>query len=146
MAQSLETNKLFAYLLGTLGESQKEDLEAAFFGNDEQFELLLAAEDDLIDAYVRGSLSPADRQAFEKNFLTTPERKQRLEFARTLHSHVQANPPQVEAKLPWWKTFLAFSPTTQTLIQAAESPRPFRAFSRASPCGSLPESRPAANP
>ena len=119
MAQALETSKLFSYLLGTMGESQKEDLEQAFFANDDQFELLLAAEDDLIDGYVRGSLSPADRQAFEKNFLTTPERRQRLEFARTLFTHVQANPPKVEARVPWWKAFFSFSPTAQLAMGAA---------------------------
>jgi hypothetical protein len=45
---------------------------------------VLAVEDELIDDYVRGELSPDQRERFEKFFLKSKERRQKVAFARTL--------------------------------------------------------------
>jgi hypothetical protein len=63
---------------------------------------LEAAEADLIDAYVRGGLSPSERRAFERRFLASPQRRTKVEFARAL-SKVTSESKPVEAQP---KTFL----------------------------------------
>ena len=49
------------------------------------FEELVAAENDLIDSYVRGSLEDEERRAFEAEFLKSPERRERVAFADSLN-------------------------------------------------------------
>src|SRR5262249_1417429 len=41
-------------------------------------------ENDLIDDYVRGQLELEQRELFERNFLSSPEQRKRVEIARTL--------------------------------------------------------------
>ena len=70
------------FLLGDTSEAERERLEAEIFSDENAFEEMLAAEDDLIDAYVRGELSESERQEFEKRFLTSAEARERVHFAR----------------------------------------------------------------
>jgi anti-sigma factor RsiW len=72
------------YLLGQLPEEEQAELERRYLDDDTLFEELLATEDDLRDAYVRGELSRPDREAFEQRLLTALHQKQEQEFARTL--------------------------------------------------------------
>ena len=72
------------YLLGQLPQEEQAELERRYLADDTLFEELLAIEDDLRDAYVRGELSRPDREAFEQRLLTAPSQKQEQEFARTL--------------------------------------------------------------
>lgn len=85
MAQQINNEKLlFRYLLGGASEQERTRIEEDYFADDNSFELMLAAEDDLIDAYISGELSPHERKLFEAKLLTTPRRRQRVEFARGL--------------------------------------------------------------
>lgn len=52
------------------------------------YEELLILEDELIDRYVRGQMSEADRASFEKYFLQSSEHRQKLRFARSLSKYV----------------------------------------------------------
>ncbi len=74
----------FQHLLGLSSEAERERLESEFFDDDDAFQKMLTAEDDLIDAYARGELSAKERKAFEKRFLTTPHGRERVQFARSL--------------------------------------------------------------
>lgn len=76
--------RLALYLLGDVSIGERELLEAEYFSDDEAFQKMLSAEDDLIDAYARGELSTEHRQLFEKRFLNSAEGRERLQFARTL--------------------------------------------------------------
>jgi hypothetical protein len=75
---------MIQYLLGQLSEAEQEGLEEKYFADGDVFEQLLGVEDDLIDAYVRGELSPGEREHFERRFLASPRRRERLEFASVL--------------------------------------------------------------
>lgn len=77
-------NTIHLYLLGALPEREQQQLEQKYMVDDTEFEELLAAEDDLLDAYVRGELSSTQRKQFETHFLVSPRRQKRLEFARAL--------------------------------------------------------------
>lgn len=70
------------YLLGEGSEAERERLEAEFFSDDDAFQKMLSAEDDLIDAYARGELSATDRRQFQERFLTSADGRERVEFAR----------------------------------------------------------------
>src|SRR4051812_32624051 len=75
---------LVRYLLGSLTEEEQIRVEDCAFAEQDYMGALEAAEADLIDAYVRGELAQADREAFERRFLTAPQRRGKVEFARAL--------------------------------------------------------------
>ena len=72
------------YLLGTLAEDERTRLEDKYFADSDLFQELVGVENDLIDTYVRRQLSPAESQQFESQYLSSPERLARVEFARSL--------------------------------------------------------------
>jgi hypothetical protein len=72
------------YLLGDLPEEQANALEKEYFTDDELFERLGAGETDLLDEYVRGELTPAEKEAFEQRLSVSASLRGRLEAARTL--------------------------------------------------------------
>jgi len=71
---------LIRYLLGVASDTERLAVEEQVFAPDADLNVLLQAEDELIDDYVRGALSTSDRRLFENNFLCTEERRQRLEM------------------------------------------------------------------
>jgi hypothetical protein len=75
---------LIRYLLGSLTEEEQVEIENRAFTDSNYMAALETAEADLIDAYVRAHLSPAERRAFEHRFLTSPGRRSKVEFARAL--------------------------------------------------------------
>ncbi len=75
------------YLLGELDDRTREEVEQRLLSDGEVFEELLVAEDEIIDDYAGGRLDPEECADFEAHFLATPERQQKLSFARALHRH-----------------------------------------------------------
>jgi len=73
---------MMRYLLGDLSEEERDQLEREYIASDELFEQCLTTEDDLIDAYLDGELTPKQRDQFIRNFLTTPARGEKVNFAR----------------------------------------------------------------
>ena len=76
------------YLLRQLNPDERASLERDYFEDDEWFEELLAAEEDLIDAYVHDQLGPGEREAFERTYLSTPEGQDRIRLAQALNGAV----------------------------------------------------------
>jgi hypothetical protein len=72
------------YLLGNLPEQEQVRVEDRAFADPAYFGALEAAEADLIDAYVRRQLQEPDRRQFERLFLTSRQRRNKVEFARAL--------------------------------------------------------------
>jgi hypothetical protein len=93
--------RLVRYLLGDLPEAEQEVVEAAYVVEGAAFEKLLAAEEDLIDAYVAGALSEPDRRRFEEHFLASPARRERVAFARALAARAAPEPPRVRRVVAW---------------------------------------------
>ncbi|MGO8731185.1 MAG: hypothetical protein ACLQVM_00125 [Terriglobia bacterium] len=77
----------------------------------EVFEEILATEYDLIDSYVRRELTEGERQEFERRYFTSPERREKVEFARTLSqvSTLARRSAQVQEISPWKRVRAAFS-------------------------------------
>src|SRR4026209_46955 len=80
------------YLLGELPEEQQVEIEDRAFSDKDYLASITAVENDLIDEYVRGELSIADRQRFETRFLASAERRKRVEFATALRTVVSESP------------------------------------------------------
>lgn len=72
------------FFLGEMSEDERGAFEETFAADEELFEQMRVAEDELIEAYVRGTLAPSEREKFERGFLTTARRRDRVEFTRSM--------------------------------------------------------------
>jgi hypothetical protein len=75
--------QLVRYLLGLLSEEDAERLDAASIADDEVAAQLRIAEDDLVDAYVRGLLTGDTLERFESFYLASPRRRVKVCHATT---------------------------------------------------------------
>lgn len=96
------------YLLGELSGEEQERAEEAYFGDDATLGQLLAAEEGLIENYLAGRLSGERLSRFERCYLTTPEKRRRVEVVRELRVRASAPAPraEAEAKAPRWQSVL----------------------------------------
>ena len=72
------------YLLGTAPQEERSALENRYLSDSSLFEEMTEAENDLIDAYVRGKLSITDRQEFERSYLSSERGQTKVQFASAL--------------------------------------------------------------
>ena len=81
------------YLLGRLDEQAEleDDLSDSILFNDEMTDIVDSVEDEIIEEYLEGSLSSAEREAVEKYFLQPPHRKEKLRSAQLLRHHFEMN-------------------------------------------------------
>lgn len=79
---------LTRYLLGDLSEEEQERVEERYISDRGFYDQLLAAEDDLIDSYAEKALTPQQLVSFEKYFLRSPERQNRVAFAEAWMAYV----------------------------------------------------------
>jgi anti-sigma factor RsiW len=84
--------RIIAYLLKELPEEELEQFEDACFDQESWPAQLNLVEEDLIDAYLRDELTEARRQSFERNYLITEARQERVMMAAALLRHVDAAP------------------------------------------------------
>lgn len=82
--EGIDEKLLIKYFPGELSEEEQVQVEDRAFADKHCLDELQAAEADLIDAYVRGDLPQSARCTFERRFLTSPQRRRKLEFARDL--------------------------------------------------------------
>ena len=71
------------FLLGSL-DAEGKGLEERLMLDDELYEELLIAEDELVDDYLGGRLTAAEARQFREHFLKSSQHRQDLEFAETL--------------------------------------------------------------
>lgn len=76
------------YLLGSLSEDLQQRVEERLLTEEVFFEELLLGEEELIDEYINDTLSSEDRDSFERHFLSTAERHQKLRFGRVLSRYI----------------------------------------------------------
>ena len=90
MEGHLADQNIRRYLLGELDEAEQQRLEESLLTDDEMFEELLIVEDELVDEYINGQLAGTERARFEQHFLSTPERVEKLRFARAFKKKINA--------------------------------------------------------
>jgi hypothetical protein len=79
-----EDLRMRRFLLGELGEEEREELEQLVLAEDETRDRLLMAEDDLIEEYLEGSLQGDEREKFLLQFLSIPHQRDKLRVAKSL--------------------------------------------------------------
>lgn len=111
--------RIIAYLLGELRDGELERFEEECFGLGEWPAEIDLAEEDLVDAYLRDELSPDRRERFERNYLITDARLERVRAAAAFLRRVDEyrSVPQAEAAAP------ADKPTWVDRLRALAAPR-----------------------
>jgi hypothetical protein len=90
---ALKTNDgqtLRKYLLGDASLEEQQALELWLMSSEEGYDLLVAAEDDLIDDSLNGQLNEYELKRFNEHFLAAPERQRKVQFGRSLHRFISA--------------------------------------------------------
>jgi hypothetical protein len=102
---------LFAYLLGELSAAEEAAMDESAFLDDASDERHALAVDDLIDAYLGGGLSPAQRQRFETHFLAAAVHRDRLRLLRDLRTVVARGQkaPRVSSRPVLWAVAAALA-------------------------------------
>jgi hypothetical protein len=111
---------LVKYLLGRLSEEEQVRVEDRAFADRDYMSALDAVEADLIDSYVSGELSEADRRAFQSRFLVSPQRRGKVEFAQALARATEEAAPLPshvsKSRTSWqafWNPLRAWTPAMQ---------------------------------
>lgn len=84
------------YLLGDVSSQEQEEVDLWLMSSEDAYDLLEAAEDDLIDDALAGRLQKRDLDRFNTVFLVAPERQRKLQFSRSLRRAVDAANPATE--------------------------------------------------
>ena len=103
--ESQEHRGIRRYLLGVTQQEEQPQIEERLLTDSGFYEELLITEDDLIDEYLEGKLSPSEQRDFEEHFLSTPERQKKLRFAGALKKYVaekQSQKPFISPIRKWW--------------------------------------------
>ena len=90
MNLNIDNEVLRRYLLGTLEAEPRAELEERILCDPEAYEEVSLLEEELIDQYVTGGLSKAERQQFETHFLITAERQNKLRFGQLLKRYLSS--------------------------------------------------------
>jgi anti-sigma-K factor RskA len=144
MTEPDEENLIRRFLLGELSLDERERIGERLFADEDFFAQVDAIEDELIDDFALGRMNAADRERFERQFLTTDERRERLKFAWSFHRVLSASHPSatkeaavklVDEDASGWallrrRRVLAFGVTFALLIIGTGAVLLWQAFSR----------------
>jgi len=72
------------YLLGQTGPEESSSFEERLVTEKDFYDELTIAEDELIDQYLDGDLTGVEREQFERHFLSSAERRQKVRFGSAL--------------------------------------------------------------
>jgi hypothetical protein len=100
MAKDTREEFMARYLLDNLSQAERDKFESQYFADHDLFERLVELENGMIDAYVAGQLSAMQRDEFESRFLNTPDRQQRVAFARSLNAATTVVAAPAEPRAP----------------------------------------------
>jgi hypothetical protein len=78
-----DDQQLVRYLLGLLPDEDTERLDEMSIADEEVAARVGVVEDDLVDAYVRGTMPDDTRARFESVYLSSPRRRQKVRFAES---------------------------------------------------------------
>lgn len=83
-----EKEQAVRYFLGELSDAERDSIEDRFFSDEDYSRFLDSVETDLIDDYVRGELEFEQKRGFEKNYLISERRRERVDNARLLQTEL----------------------------------------------------------
>jgi hypothetical protein len=94
-----EQSLIRQYLLGELAEEQQEELERRVILNSEYKQEVLITEDELLEDFVNGALSPREQQLFIKRY-SSPAQARKVKIARALKKYASGHPVPPQQPLP----------------------------------------------
>jgi hypothetical protein len=105
-------NLIRRYLLGQLPEAEQTALEETLLLDRGKFDQVWAVENAMVDSYVRGKMSRADRERFEGHYLASSLHRERVAIAElflkdtdeTIDETVEVR--ERELAIPWLRSFL----------------------------------------
>jgi hypothetical protein len=109
-------NLIRKYLLGELAEADQAALEQELLIDRGKFDRVWAIENELVDSYVRGEMSRADRKRFESHYLASPLHRERVAIAESFLTNIDqsvgetAEVSDKEPAAPWRRRFPLRSP------------------------------------
>jgi Sec-independent protein translocase protein TatA len=114
MITAFDDKQIVRFLLGQLAEDKRTGIEDRMFTDDRFYEQVLAIQEELADDYVLENLTPDQRTAFERNFLRSPQRRERVEFAtaftRALESQTSSETSVAfDRRAGWWRSLFGLS-------------------------------------
>ena len=134
-----DRNVIREYLLGRLDHENEleEQLSHDICFNDELSETVESIEEEIIEDFLDGTLDSADTDAVNRYFLRSPERKEKLRFARLLRNHFEERDQRVETvsdtrpspytnvvressdyrtPIPWWSHFKTYGQLASLVV------------------------------
>lgn len=106
-----EQSLIRQYLLGELDEQQREQLEQRVITTPDYKEEVLITEEELLEDFVNGTLSPRELELFLKTYSASPEMWRKVKIAQALNKYVINHPlvpePMVAQK-NWAKSLIEF--------------------------------------
>ena len=105
----LET-KIKAYFLGELDVEESDKFEESLALDPDLTELASAVEVELIHDYLQNRMSPNERVSFEKNYLTTPGRTEKLKSEQVFLNVLREKPDEIieqQEKGTFFQSFFA---------------------------------------
>lgn len=88
------------YLLGQLAEQERRQFEERLMTDNELFNQVMTAEEELAEEYADGSLASGERKQVERIFLSTPEGREQLNFNIALNKYISEESTQKNAPQP----------------------------------------------
>ena len=89
-----------AYLLGSLPETEAGHFDELSFTDDEFAGELMAAEKDLVDAYVHGELTDRALEQFKTYYLASPIRREKVKFAQAFQVFAEKELRETAEEVP----------------------------------------------
>jgi hypothetical protein len=76
------------FMLGKASDEERSEVEQRLMVDNAFYEELSVVEDELIDDFLAGELSPDELETFNSYFLASPDRRTKLNFGRALRKYV----------------------------------------------------------
>ena len=87
------------YLLGRLAEDELQQLEERMMVDNEFYDQVLLAEDEMVEDYVNGDLPESERADFKASFLATPEGRQQVAYTKALSEYLPDHSPNTDVNV-----------------------------------------------
>ena len=79
------------FLLGKVGDEERQQIESVFITDSSINERVLAVEQDLIEDYLEDSLTPGDKEIFLARYANTPEQRRNLRITKSIKDWAVTN-------------------------------------------------------
>jgi hypothetical protein len=94
-AVNIDEHEIRRLLLGELQPEERVRIEQEFLLNPAYREEILAIENDLIDDYLDGMLSPEQQEKFKRHLASTPEQRTRIRISRLVKDNLTSGAPSL---------------------------------------------------